>query len=282
MTNPTTEWVVVRDNIAVIASEIGDLWFLELDERGAPSPFSKQMTCKGTVKSTAALINGAIALGFGLTQESATDDTVSLPQYVFNLVGTYHNAQRTPRNYRRAANRLRELGRQDISSYLETHALEETGHERLILKDLNALGLPADRLVSNLMPRGVKLLVDFFDQLSSASYPLGSLGYSYCFEYTAAMKPRSQVEAMQAQCPHGVDATRFLRTHSCLGSEVEHVEDLVCLIAGLPAPDRIEVIKAAYDTAAMTAILRRDVRETDEAIMAQLEAAAGQKLNLAA
>jgi hypothetical protein len=158
MTNPTTEWVVVRDNIAVIASEIGDVWFLELDEREALSPFSKQMTCKGTVKSTAALINGAIALGFGLTQESATDDTVSLPQYVFNLVGTYHNARRTPRNYRRAANRLKELGRQDIASYLETHAL----------------------------------------------------------------------------------------------------------------------------TAAMTAILRRDVRESDEAIMAQLEAAAGQKLNLAA
>src|SRR5215216_6751365 len=170
MKQSTTEWVIVPDNITVIACETGEAWFLELDNCGEILPFSRPMTCRGTRGSTAALLNGAIALGFGSAECHVTDCAVSLPNYVFNLVGTYHNARRTPSNYVLAAKRFRQLGRLDIASYLETHALEETGHDRLILKDLRALGLPAERIVANLVPDGVKPLVDLFDRVSSADY----------------------------------------------------------------------------------------------------------------
>ena len=282
MDAPLTEWVVLPNDVAVIARENGEIWSTKIEDRGEFAPFAKPMSGKGSRGSTAALLNGAIALGFGEVEEPEGDSSISLTKYVYNLVGTYHNARRTPDNYVLAAERLRELGRDEIAAYLETHALEETGHDRLIIKDLRALGLPAERLVANLTPQGVRPLVDLFDRLSCADYPIGCIGYSYCFEYTAAMKPKAQVDAMQALCPDGVDASRFLRTHSCLGSEVGHVDDLIDLIAGLPASDRIEIVRAAYETARTTARLRGDVRKPDSAILAQLQAAAGQEIRLGA
>jgi hypothetical protein len=280
MDRSTVEWVVLPDDIAIVTTEAGRAWRLRLDTLGNTTPFRTEMTEQGSPGSTAALLNEAVALGFGDHGQDAEAEAISLPQYIYNLIGTYHNARRTPDNYVLAAKQMRKRGRPEIASYLETHAREETGHDRLIIKDLDALKLPAERLVAGLMPDGVKILVEMFDSYSSADYPIGCIGYSYCFEYTAAMKPRSQVEAVQALFPPGVDASRFLRTHSCLGSEVGHVEDLVEFIADLPARDRIEIATAAYHTAKQTALLRREVRKSDEAIVAQISAVAGTEIPL--
>jgi hypothetical protein len=282
MNKSTVEWIVLPGDIAIVATETGQVWQLALGSFGENSPFEREMVGEGSPLSTAALLNQAIAAGFGRQEQDSEDEAISLPQYVYNLVGTYHNARRTPENYLLAAKQMRALGRPEIASYLEIHALEETGHDRLIIKDLTALGLPAERLVAGIIPDGVKILVEIFDSYSSSDYPIGCIGYSYCFEYTAAMKPKSQVDAMQALCPPGIDASRFLRTHSCLGSEVGHVEDLVAFIAGLPARDRIDIAQAAYHTAKQTALLRREVRKSDEAIVAQLSAVAGTEIPLRA
>ena len=280
MNNATTEWVVVSDNVAIIARETGECWFLDLDDYGETLPFARPMTGRGTRGSTAALLNGAVALGFGSDEVQSADRINSLPKYVFNLIGAYHNARRTPGNYVQAAKRFRDLDRPDIAAYLEKHAREETGHERLVLKDLRALGLPGERIVANLVPEGVKPLCEFFDRLSSSEYPVGCIGYSYCFEYTAAMKQKSDVDGMQALCPEGVEASRFLRTHSQLGSEVSHVVEMIDFIAGLPAPDRIEIVKATYETAAMTANLRQDVLKSDSEILTEIQAAACEEIRL--
>jgi hypothetical protein len=283
MNNPTTEWVVVSDNIAIIACETGEVWFLELDDYADMLPFSTPMTGKGTRASTAALLDGAVALGFGSDEGDLNHRAASLPKYVFDLVGSYHNSRRTPGHFIQAAKRFRELNRPDLASYLETHAREETGHERLVLKDLRALSLPAERIVANLFPEGVTPLCELFDRLCSADYPVGSIGYSYCFEYTAAMKKRPEVDALVALCPPGVDASRFLRTHSGLGSEVSHVEDMVDFIAGLPAADRIEIAKVTYDTAVtMAGGLRRHSLMSDSEVLAKLQAAAGEEVHLGA
>jgi hypothetical protein len=281
MNSPTTEWVVVPDNTAVIASETGEVWFLDLDPGDQTSPFAKPMTGKGTRGSTGALLNGVVSLGFGRDQGDANLHTASLPRYVFDLVGSYHNSRRTPGHFLQAAKRFREIERPDLASYLETHAREETGHDRLVLKDLRALGLPAERIVANLFPDGIKPVWEFFDRLTSADYPIGSIGYSYCFEYTAAMKKEPEVDALAALCPPGIDASRFLRTHSGLGSEVSHVDDMVDFIAGLPAADRSEIAKVAYDTAVkLAAGLRRHSLMSETEILAKLQAAAGQEIRL--
>ena len=62
---------------------------------------------------------------------------------------------------------------------------------------------------------------------------------------------------MQSLFPEGLDATRFLRSHSSLGSEVSHVEETIEFVASLPAEDRISVVQATYETALLMASGRR-------------------------
>src|SRR5690606_35968202 len=109
------------------------------------------------------------------------------------------------------------------------------GHDRLALKDLRALGMPAERLVANYIPEGIKSLCQRFDSLCAEDYPIGSIGYSYCLERIAALKQESDIAKVRTLCPAGVDATRFLRSHSGLGSEVTHVEETIAFVATLPA-----------------------------------------------
>jgi hypothetical protein len=283
MHEATTEWVAVSDQFSVVSSETGKFWVVELNGQGDINPFTTPMTGEGTLGSTAGLLNGAVALGFHRDVGGFELSIASLPKYVFDLVGAYHNAERTPGHFRRAARRLRELDRLKMAAYLERHAREETGHERLILKDLCELGLPAERIVANLVPEPVQPLCELFDRLAASDYPVGCIGYSYCFESIAAMTQKSDIDALAALYPEEIDASRFLRTHSSLGSEVSHVEDLVKFIAGLPASDRIEIVSATYETAVIRAKgLSREVLMSDWEILAKLEAAAGEKVRLLA
>lgn len=279
MNNITVEWVAITQEIAIVSCETGEYWFLDLNKHGQSVPFSRPMTGNGTRRSTAGLLNGAVALAFADLKQSSA----SLPRYVLDLIGSFHIARRTPGHLTRAAKRLRELNRSDIASYLETHAREETGHDRLALKDLRALGLPAEQIVANLVPDGMQPLCDLFDRLASADYPVGCLGYCYCFESTAAMKQKADIEALEALYPKNIDASRFARTHSGLGSELGHMEELIDFIAGLPALDRIEIVKSTYETAlALSDSVRRDGLVPDATILAKIEAAAGQAIYLAA
>ena len=282
-TDVTAEWVVVPDDIAIVSRETGEYWSIDLTDRPDIGPFAVPMAGKGTRRSTGALLNGAVSLGFARYDGEFEPSALSLPKFVFDLIFSYHNAHRAPGHFRKAARRFRELDRHDISSYLETHAREETGHDRLVLKDLRALGLPAEQIVANLVPAGMRPLCDLFDEFAHSDYPIGCIGYSYCFEYIAAFKGKPEVDAFAALCPPGIDALRFSRTHSCLGSEAGHVEDIVDFVAGLPASDRSEIVKATYRTALKLAEgARCEERLSDAQICAEIEAAAGAEIQLRA
>jgi hypothetical protein len=278
----TVEWVALADDTAIVARETGEYWFVDLADQPDSGPFARLMTCKGTLGSTGGLLAGAVEWGFAGYDGVKTRGALSLPKFVFDLVFSYHNANRAPGHFRAAARRFRELDRPDISAYLETHAREETGHDRLVIKDLRALGLPGERIVANLVPEPLKPLCELFDEFAASEYPIGCIGYSYCFEYSAAFKGKSEVEAFAAVCPPGVDGLRFSRTHSCLGSEAGHVDDIVEFVAGLPASDRSEIVKATYRTASrLSEGVRREERLSDAQIVATIQEAAGVEIQLA-
>ena len=151
-------------------------------------PFATPMTGAGSKGSTLGLLDGAINLGFAGIEQSLARPEPTLVGYAVALVGAYHTSVDTPRNLRRAAGRFEELGRPEVAAYLEERAREETGHDRLALKDLRALGLPAERLVANYIPEGIKPLCKRFDDLCVEDYPVGCIGYSYCLERIAALK----------------------------------------------------------------------------------------------
>jgi len=280
MARSVTEWVNVTGDISIIARESGEVWFHTPDGTNSDvDPFATPMTSAGAAGSTVGLLDGAINLGFaGIEKQLACPDP-TLIGYAVALVGAYHTSVDTPRNLRRAAARFNELGRPEVAAYLEERALEETGHDRLALKDLHALGLPAERLVASFFPEGIKPLCKRFDDLCVEDYPIGCIGYSYCLERIAALKQKTDVERVRAMCPDGVDATRFLRSHSSLGSEATHVKDTIDFVASLPANDRIRVVQETYRSASIMAQGYNDeLLKSNARLLEELEQAIGEAL----
>ncbi|UQR65599.1 hypothetical protein LRP30_10325 [Bradyrhizobium sp. C-145] len=275
-----TEWVNVTGDISIIARDSGQVWFHTTGgTKGNVDPFATPMTGVGTAGSAIGLLDGAINLGFAAIEERLARPDQTLAGYVAALVGAYHTSVDTPRNLRRAASRFEELGRPEVAAYLEERAREESGHDRLALKDLRALGLPAERLVTNFIPQGIKPLCKRFDDLCSQDYPIGCIGYSYCLERIAALKQKADVEKVQALCPDGVDATRFLRSHSSLGSEATHVKDTIDFVASLPASDRIAVVQETYESALIMAEgYNHELHKSEAEMVDELRQAIGEAL----
>jgi hypothetical protein len=275
MTRPVIEWVNVTNDVSIIARDSGEVWFhASGGTKGNVDPFSVPMTGAGATGSTVRLLDGAIHLGFAAIEERLAQREPTLAAYIVALVGCYHTSVHTPRNLCGAAGRFRELGRLEVADYLEDRAREETGHDRLALKDLRALGVPGERLVANFIPEGIKPLCKRFDELCAQDYPIGCIGYAYCLERISALKQQADVDRVQALCLNGVDATRFLRTHSGLGSEVTHVEEAIKFIATLPANDRISVVQETYESALIMAEgYNHELLKSDAEILEELQQA---------
>jgi hypothetical protein len=275
-----TEWVNVTGDISIIARESGEVWFhtpSRTKQHG--DPFATPMTGVGAMGSTVGLLDGAINLGFAGIEKRLARPDPTLVGYIVALVGAYHTSVDTPRNLERAARRFSELGRPEVAAYLEERAREETGHDRLALKDLRALGVPGERLVANFIPEGIKPLCKRFDDLCVQDYPIGCIGYSYCLERIAALKQEADIEKVQALCPDGVDATRFLRSHSCLGSEVTHVEETIAFVASLPASERIRIVQETYESALIMAQgYNHELLKPEAEMLEELQQAIGEAL----
>jgi hypothetical protein len=279
MARLVTEWVNVTGDISIIARESGEVWFHTPGGKGDVDPFATPMTGAGAAGSTVGLLDGAINLAFSAIEKRLARPEPTIVGYIVALVGAYHTSVDTPRNLRRAASRFKELGRPEVAAYLEERAREETGHDRLALKDLRALGVPGERLVANFIPEGIKPLCQRFDDLCVEDYPIGCIGYSYCLERIAALKQKADIERVRAMCPDGVDATRFLRSHSSLGSEASHVAETIDFVASLPANDRIRVVQETYQSALMLAEgYNHELLKSEAALLEELQRALGEAL----
>ena len=280
MTRSVTEWVNVTGDVSIVAHESGQVWFHTPNKtKQELNPFVSPMTGKGSAGSTVGLLDGALNLGFSAIEKNLAQPEPTLAGYIVALVGAYHTSVHTPRNLRRAASRFDELGRPEVAAYLEDRAGEETGHDKLALKDLRALGVPGERLVANFIPEGIKPLCERFDALCVQDYPIGCIGYSYCLERIAALKQKSDIDRVQALCPGGVDATRFLRSHSCLGSEVTHVEETIKFVASLDANDRIGIVQETYQSALIMAeVYNHELLKSEAEMRGELQRAIGEAL----
>ncbi|MFZ1949266.1 MAG: hypothetical protein WB037_25840 [Pseudolabrys sp.] len=280
MARLVTEWVNVTDDISIIARESGEVWFhTPSGTTEKIDPFATPMTGVGSAGSTVGLLDGAINLGFTRIEKRLARPDPTVAGYIVALVGAYHTSVDTPRNLRRAASRFNELGRPEVAAYLEERAREETGHDRLALKDLRALGVPGERLVANFIPEGIKPLCQRFDDLCAEEYPIGCIGYSYCLERIAALKQETDIERVRALCPDGVDATRFLRSHSSLGSEANHVAETIQFVASLPANDRIRVVQETYESSLILAEgYNHELLKSEAEMLEELQQALGEAL----
>lgn len=173
----------------------------------------------------------------------------SVINHVYGLCAAYHTTHATPPTLRRARDQFLALGDKSAADCAELKAVEETGHDRLALRDLDAFGLPATALVAQFVPKRSKALVDTFDALSLEAQPYGVFGYAYVLERLAMQHGQEQIDSLQTLAPAGVDITRCSRVHSAIGADLSHVQELVEFIAGLANPLRTQICRSLHKTA---------------------------------
>jgi hypothetical protein len=255
------QWIIANENGTFRVSTTGPQ---TETANGLPQTYRSARTVR-------ALLNGALYAVFGGRGRQGRRQPTSLTRLVYMLAGSYHHLQ-TPSRLARAAATFKDLKRDDIAAFLQLKVREESGHDRLALRDLDALGLPGQEIANTLRPPVSIRLLELLDSYSRRSYPMAVLGYTYCMERLAILYGDEDIDAYQALCPSGVDATRCLRVHSGVGADDEHVDELVDFVTTLDKSDISLVAAATCETASvMVDALLADAATTDADIAAHLQ-----------
>jgi len=200
----------------------------------------------------ASLIEGAICAGLRPTKEAPAPGPYTLPRYIRWLAHNCVFAARTPGLFRRAAERFKASGRPDLAEVSLKKATEETGHANLAYRDLEALGIPATA-IRVIEPPSAYAFADQFQAYVESSTPVALFGFSYCLERMALGRDRAFIRKVEAICPRGVRAFRFLKVHSAIGSDSVHVHEQLSFFESLTGPELTSIARAAYETAEMLA-----------------------------
>lgn len=169
-----------------------------------------------------------------------------LLHHVHQLAWAYQTTHAAPSIMHAVAARMRERQRDDLAAHCLAVAEEESGHDTLALMDLAALGLPAEQLVSDYQPASSLQLVALFQQLAQSAEPVCVLGYIYMLERVVLFTTAAHIAAIEKALPPGVNATRCLRVHSAVGSDIGHVDQSLVVMTGLPAADRAAIARTAF------------------------------------
>lgn len=224
---------------------------------GSPFLF-RHYLATGDARHTRQSLAGALLAGLqGARREAvipAQAAAPSLERYLYALAGAYQTTRGTPRTMRAVADRFRAQGNTQAAEYCLGVADEETGHDLLALKDLEALGIRSAEFVAKIKPPRAMALVELFARLAGGAHPIAVLGYAYGLERFALFNTREAVAAVEALVPPGTMATRCLRVHSAFGTDARHVDESLDFIAGLEGVDRAHIARAAFETAAVAAV----------------------------
>ena len=147
------------------------------------------------------------------------------------------------------AERLAARGQHTAAAHCLHVAEEESGHDPLALKDIAALGLPAQEFVAHLQPKSALALVELFTRFADSDAPIAVLGYAYAPERMALFSTEESIAAIERLIPAGIKATRCLRVHSAVGSDAGHVAESIAFMATLTPQDRAAIARATKPSA---------------------------------
>lgn len=242
------EWVRIAPDKVVVAT--ADRVWLYRPSSGDSSDFlAQRRSGAGSVATTQKLLDTSIVLAKRAVLSSHRPPALSRTRWIWHLAGQYHLTHSTPRLMQEAAQLFAAAGRESLAQWATQKAIEERGHDRLALLDIQSLGYKGEAVVEALVPPSAKVLLDYFSRSVQASDPISCVGYSYTLERLALAISEEHIQAVEALLPLGIRATRCLRVHSGVGSDVEHVEETVELVAGLTSEERTRVAIACYETA---------------------------------
>lgn len=286
------EWAEVVPGCIVVATA-DRIWLHTPVFNGQPDPFALPMEGPGSVETTRQLLDGAIGAAGRRKPAPAPQQAPSqtlqqappqAPQgtppltparWAWRLAGYYQTTHATPRLMAAAAERFAAAGRDALAAWARDKVRDEAGHDRLALRDLDALGYDAARLVDALVPPTAAALVRYFEaRVLEDDDPIGCVGYAYALERLALERGARDIAAVEAILPRGVVATRCLRVHSAAGSDAAHVDETVRLVTQLTAGERTRVARACYETAIIYCTPPANGFITEEALVQRLSALA--------
>lgn len=244
--------VQVSPRMLLIAGPDGGSWLAATGSSALiPLPASKLAVERSTL--AASLIEGAVSAGFTQADHAPSTGPYTLARYIRWLVGNYVFAGTTPGLFRRGAERLDASGRPDLAEFARQKADEESGHAELAYRDLEALGLPAGEVVRLLEPPSANAFADRFRACVESDEPIALFGFSYCLERMAVERDRAFIRKVEAVCPPGIRALRFLKVHSTIGSDSGHVYEQLAFFESLTGAELTTVVRTVYETAEMLA-----------------------------
>jgi hypothetical protein len=250
----------------LIAVPDGRCWLMGVGSSEVTAlPFSAVAAERATLAASA--VEGAIAAGLALAEDPPAAEPYTLLRYIRWLAGNYVFAGQTPGLFRRGAERFDAAGRRDLAEFARQKAAEESGHAELAYRDLEALGLPAAEVVRLVQPPSANAFADRFRTYVESGEPIALFGFSYCLERMAVERDRAFIQKVEAICPPGSRALRFLKVHSTIGSDCGHVHEQLSVFELFGGAELTEVARAAFETAEMLARQpRMDQALSDEEI----------------
>ncbi|MDB4930304.1 MAG: hypothetical protein JWM10_2788 [Myxococcaceae bacterium] len=241
MDTSLTEWVQLAPGRLLIATA-ESAW---LEVGSAPRD---EMRGPGSLATTRKLLDGAVGAAFSAARPEGVP-ALTRPRCVLRLAASYHLTHSTPALLTAAARGFAAQGRPALERWATEKVREESGHDRLALRDLEDLGYPALAVAEALRPSTAMRLLGYFEETARAADPVGSVGYSYAIERLATTVGEREIAAVEALLPAGSRATRCQRVHSSVGSDAGHVEDTLAVVAALSGPERAAIAVACYRTA---------------------------------
>jgi hypothetical protein len=247
--NPGASWVIATSNGFRLATpdEFSALSLVEILEPTSSAAGFRQLMA-GCMAS--AWVDAGPALRPRPTALSGHEGVLT---YIYGLCGAYRTTHETPAIFRRARDRLRKRGENEMADLAEEKAVEETGHDRLVLRDLTGFGLAAGALVDAVRPLRPRALLALFEELCDGDEPAAVFGYSYVLERLAAFRGQADIDLLQAFVKPGIDISRGARVHSSVGADAGHVEELALALCVRPPAQRRAIAQAAWRTARLQA-----------------------------
>jgi hypothetical protein len=240
------QWVHLPGGDTLVASE-GAVWIQEpviasLSLRG---PMTDLVSA--TPQTTKNLLDGAIAAA-ERGARAAPGPPLTPTRWAWELVGQWYCAHHGVALLPELIQRFRSAGRVGLAEFARRKLDEEQGHDLFPLDDLRALGYDAPALVHAMPPPPIaKAEVDYARACARGDHPVEFFGYMYAQERRVTRVPEEWLADLDAVLPPGVEAASAIRLHAN-ELDLEHVEEAIRFIAGLPADHRTRVAQACYRT----------------------------------
>ncbi|MGL4882057.1 MAG: hypothetical protein ACRC8K_13475, partial [Waterburya sp.] len=230
--NSIAGWVRLTPNKIILATP-DDVWVYRPNSKESSNLFTQSSNNASDIAITKKLLDTAIILGKREASSNQRLPALNLNNWVWSLINQYHSTHPTPVLIEKASIHFAAQGDKHLAAWAEQKAIEETGHDRLALLDIESLGYKAQDLVKAFMSPSAKSLLDYFVSSVENPDPIGVVGYSYTLERISLAVKKRHIQAIEAIIPSGINATRCLRVHSSIGSDVEHVDEALEMMAEL-------------------------------------------------